>query len=69
MQVNSAEKKVNAGVAPYSTSYQRYLIKTILEDAAGPGSLVRVFMAKEYLQFLSGNKIGNPKSIELWGVL
>lgn len=42
-QVNEVEREVNAGIAPYSASYKRILIKTILEDAAGSGQLVRAF--------------------------
>jgi hypothetical protein len=41
MQISEVETKVNSGIAPYSASYQRVLINTVLEDADGAQKMVR----------------------------
>lgn len=42
MQLKEQEEQLNAGIAPYSASYKRVLIKTVLDDADGPQHLVGV---------------------------
>ena len=40
LQLQDREEHVNAGIAPYSASYKRVLIKTILDDSEADQKLV-----------------------------
>lgn len=49
LQLQDQEEQINAGIAPYSASYQRYLIKTVLEDGDGPQKLVDTSVLLTYI--------------------